>query len=85
VQSKVCAAESDRRSNIVDRTEDDRTPTDPREAVLHELRSAIMSGDRRVAALLNDLPAERRALVTDADVKDLKEAQRAIEQERRTQ
>lgn len=82
VQSKACAAESDRRSNIVDRTEDDRTPTDPREAVLHELRSAIMSGDRRVAALLNDLPAERRALVTDADVKDLKEAQRAIEAQR---
>lgn len=61
---------------------DDGTPADPRDAVLAELRSAIMSGDRRVAALLNDLPAERRALVTDADVKDLKEAQRAIEANR---
>jgi len=68
---------------VEDATETEAEPSaDPRETVLAELRSAIMSGDRRVAALLNDLPAERRALVTDADVKELKEAQRTIEAQR---
>jgi len=84
IRDRARAAETAKRAEI-DRqagsgVED--TPADPREAVLHDLRSAIMSGDRRVSALLNDLPAERRALVTDADVKDLKEAQRAIEAQR---
>ncbi len=82
VQSKVCAAESDRRSNIVDRTEDDRTPTDPREAVLHELRSAITNGEKRVSFLLQDLSAERRALVTEDDRKALVAMQKGIEADR---
>jgi len=82
VQSKVCAAESDRRSNIVDRTEDDRTPTDPREAVLHELRSVITNGEKRVSFLLQDLSAERRALVTEDDRKALVAMQKGIEADR---
>jgi len=80
VRSEASAAESGRRSDIVDRTDD--APADQRETIIIELRSAIMSGDRRVSALLNDLPADQRALVTDADVKELKEAQRAIEAQR---
>lgn len=84
IQADAKQAESAKRSDLVDRTgTDDTFPGDtPRDAVLAELRSAIMSGDRRVSALLNDLLPEKRALVTDADVKALKEEQRAIEAQR---
>ena len=54
----------------------DPDPADPREALLADLRDAI-DGGTRVTKLLNEMPSEKRDLLTDEDVKALRQREKA--------